>query len=155
MEWLSNIFVITKVPAKWFVILAIVSGMLLWLPLAALKQLHLEAISDSYGSFMGVVFVVSSSVVAVNVAIWGNGCRKQRCQIARHEMDIATELANLAPDELTVLRRFRISGRATIEMSITQPVVAGLINRGILYQASYIGCSMFSITPTAKKLLKW
>jgi hypothetical protein len=61
MEWVSKLFDIGKLPAKVIAWVAILSGMVLFLPASALATLHLDAFSRDYGVWIGLAFVASST----------------------------------------------------------------------------------------------
>ncbi len=139
MEWLSKITDLVKLPTKHFALVAIVTGAILLLPEAVLKYFHLEAIPDPYGVIVGLIFLVSTGLVIVNVASWFISRFQTQRRITKRKEHIRTEVNRLDGAEQAILREFFLGGRSTITLPLDNPVVAGLIARGIISQVGQFG----------------
>ena len=56
MEWFSKVIEWLKLPTKIIAFIALMAGILLLIPQAAIKKLHLEDFISSYGKYFGIVF---------------------------------------------------------------------------------------------------
>ena len=57
MENLKALFDLTKLPAKFFFLFAVLSGFILFADSNILKKIHLEKLNESYGWIVGLVFI--------------------------------------------------------------------------------------------------
>ena len=70
MDWLSKIFDVHKLPFKIILWIAAVSGVVLFAPDALTSRLHLNGLLVSYGHYVGVIFVASATLIAINATSW-------------------------------------------------------------------------------------
>ncbi|MBI3666195.1 MAG: superinfection exclusion B family protein [Acidobacteria bacterium] len=57
----------------------------------------------------------------------------------RNKRTVRAEMQSLDGNEIAVLREFLLQGQNTLQMPIDDPVVAGLLSRGILEQVGQLG----------------
>ena len=139
MEWISRIPDLLKLPAKYFALAALVTGAILFLPDNVIRQLRVEAVPQKFGFWLGLVFLVCSSLVLVNVFSWVADQVRVRRQTAKRKKVIEEHLAKLDVAEKAVLREFFIGGQNTIRLPLDHPVVAGLISRGVIRPVGSFG----------------
>jgi len=125
MEWIGKIIEAIKVPAKFIFASFLASLVFIVLPEGLLKQLYLADFAKQYGQYVGVMCVISSSLLLVSVAvrIWSFVLAKKAEQKLRER--IMERLNKLDKAEKSVIREFFIQGRDTIELPMDHPVVAG------------------------------
>ena len=70
MEWVSRIADLLKLPTKYFALTALVTSVILFLPDTFIRRLHMEAVPQKFGFWLGLLFLVSSALVAVNSISW-------------------------------------------------------------------------------------
>ena len=63
MENLKALFDLTKLPAKFFFLFAVLSGFVLFADDAILKKIHLEKLNVDYGRIVGLVFISSAGII--------------------------------------------------------------------------------------------
>ncbi len=139
MEWLTAIFSIKKIPTKFVFLFWISSGCLLFLPERALIFLKLTEFISSYGKFIGIIFLLTTTFLIIVLIIWisskiGNGIRKKR-----NKKISIDKLNYLDSYEKAVIREFFILGKNTTLMPIDNPTVIGLINSHIIKVVSRNG----------------
>jgi hypothetical protein len=132
MEWLSKILDVIKLPIRYVVCIASVTAILLFFPEPWLIKLHLKEFATRFGLFIGIVFVGSSTLVAVHAACAGIDWIKRVRRHHRIKEKIDSTLSNLDPKEQAVLREFFLHGQKTLRLPIDHPVVAGLLDNGVL-----------------------
>ena len=67
---MKNIVDFLKLPPHILGALAVASGLLLLLPDAIIARLYMTSFRDKYGFFIGIVFVVSVSILAVLLVVF-------------------------------------------------------------------------------------
>ena len=154
MEFLSKIPDITKLPTKFLVWVASISGLYLFLPEIALEKLHLSNFPPEYKAYVGLTLVASLAYLFVNALGWLWRLINRGWQKRRHTKMVTQALQQLDKEEVAVLREFLIQGQHVIELPIDHPTVAGLLNVHVLEQASRSGYrniagSVFSVRISA------
>ena len=69
MEIFSKILEFLKLPKRYVWVVAMVSGLLLFLPDSFLIRIHVEKIAHDFGSYIGLIFLVSALVVIVELVL--------------------------------------------------------------------------------------
>jgi hypothetical protein len=139
LEWIAKVHEIIRLPTKYFLLVAIITGALLFLPKPVLTRLHLDSMPDPYGAIIGVVFLVTIGLVILNASSWVWGRIDSERRLKEHKDAILKTLMSLDPAEQSVLREFFVGAQSTVTMPLDNPVVAGLIARGILQQVGSLG----------------
>lgn len=132
MEHLKNLFDLTKLPAKFFFLFAVLSGFILFADNALLEKIHLDKLNETYGWIVGLVFIASSGLVVVNFIIWLFKYIRTQFKIRKIKKGFRERLKSLDFHEKSVLREFLINQQTSIEMPIDDPVVSGLLKKRIL-----------------------
>lgn len=132
MEHLKNLFDLTKLPAKFFFLFAVVSGFILFVDENILQKIHLDKLNDSYGWIVGLVFIASSGLVIVNFTIWLFKYVRAKLKIGKLKKGFKERLKNLDLHKQSVLREFLLNQQSSIEIPIDDPVVSGLLKKRIL-----------------------
>lgn len=142
MEWISRIADVIKLPTKYFALMALVTGIILFSPDSLIRRLHMEAVPEKFGFWLGLLFLVSSGLVVVNSTSWLIKYTQARRWSTKRRMAIEEQLHKLDLVEQAVLREFVIGGCNTIRLPLDHPAVAGLISRGIITQVGSFGARM-------------
>lgn len=132
MENIKALFDLTKLPAKFFFLFAVLSGFLLFADLDILKRIHLEKLNDTYGWIIGLVFISATGLVFVNFVIWAFKAINDKIKFFKVKKEYLELLKNLDIHEKAVLREFIINQKSSIEVPIDNPTITGLIRKNIL-----------------------
>jgi len=146
----------SKIPIKVFILLAIVSGILLFGSANFLEQLKLKEFEKSYGMYFGITFIVCISFILLSIIYFLVSKTKSYFFKRKMTKQLKENLKKLDPSEQAVLREYFITQRTTISMPMDHPVVSGLMNKYILIRKSNIGMGMYfpmSISKPAEKVL--
>lgn len=138
-DLIAKLFDIGRLPSRIVAVVALVSGALLFLPERALQIVHTSELVSSHGPHLGLAFVASTALLALNVILWcGKGLtRSQRRR--KRLADMTRELERLDPAEQAVLREFLFQQRDSLLLPVDEPSVAGLVRKGILDEVSTVG----------------
>lgn len=153
----SDLLDFSKIPIKIFLLFAIVSGLLLFGSDEFLMQLKLTEFEKDYGKFFGIIFILCISFIALSIIYYF--INKIKFQFKKRDFykDIKEEVEYLDAYEQSVLREFAVMQRKTISMPMDNPIVSGLLKKGIIKRVSNIGDGMFfamTISKSADKFLK-
>ncbi|GGA75692.1 hypothetical protein GCM10008015_15420 [Flavobacterium palustre] len=132
MENIKALFDLTKLPAKFFFLFAVLSGFLLFADSDILKKIHLEKLNDTYGWIIGLVFISATGLVFVNFIIWVFKAINDKVKFFKVKKEYLERLKNLDIHEKAVLREFIINQKSSIEVPIDNPTITGLIRKNIL-----------------------
>ncbi|RYJ39309.1 Superinfection exclusion protein B domain protein [Flavobacterium anhuiense] len=133
MDNLKALFDLTKLPAKFFFLFAVLSGFILFADAELLKQLHLEKLNDLYGWIVGLVFISTSGLVFVNSIIWIFKSVSNKLTFRKIKKEYIEKLRNLDYHEKSVLREFIINQTSSLEVPIDNSTITGLISKKIIY----------------------
>jgi len=139
MKFLSELLDLNKITAKTALLVLIISGCLLFLPSSSLSKLQIAEFKKDFGKYFGFAFLASAAFLIVAILNWLQAkisiFFRKRKQAAR----ILSAFNKLDFKEVAVLREFFINGQQSLDMPIDDPVVAGMLNKGLLYQLSAMG----------------
>jgi len=138
-EWFAKLAELLTLPTKPIAAVALVTGALLFAPRNLLDRLYLGAIVSNFGPYLGVAFIGTSALLAVEFFWWIAGVIKEKREESRAREQTLKSLQVLDNAERAVLQRFVLQGQNTIYLFATDPVVAGLIEKGILEQVGPYG----------------
>lgn len=139
MEHLKNLFDLTKLPAKFFFLFAVISGFILFADNTILEKVHLDKLNETFGWIVGLVFIASTGLVIVNFIIWLFKYVRTQFKIRKIKYSFKERLKNLDLHEQSVIREFLINQQTSIEMPIDDPVVSGLLKKRILVINKQLG----------------
>jgi hypothetical protein len=132
MEWVSKLFDklfdAHKLPITIVIVLAMGSGGLLFLPPGYVAKLRLDALLVAQGQWIGLTFLVSSSLLFVKAVTWI--WKMLRRWMLRGK--IRKAIKQLDHAQKAVLREFFLQEQHVIELPIDHPNVVGLLKSGIL-----------------------
>jgi hypothetical protein len=138
-EWITKILELAKVPTKLVVSICIASGILLFLPKNWQEKIYLHIFTENYGVYLGATFILTLSILFSEAIIWFfKKIRIQRAE-SKAQTEVILALTDLDQKELAILREFFIQGQNTLQLPVSHPVVAGLIQKGILEQVGSLG----------------
>jgi hypothetical protein len=138
MEWFSKIAVLTKLPLKFFVVAALVSGLLIYLPQPIIEKFHLVLVMEKYGAYVSILFLFCCGLLGIEICI--NVYQHiVNVHTARKSLSNAKEkIKNLDSKEASIIREFILNG-TTITLPVDNPAVAELIDQGVLEQVGALG----------------
>lgn len=162
MEHLKTLFDFSKLPTKFFILFALASGFILFAKPEWLVIIEVESIKEEYGKYIGLTFIISTGLVAINFLIWIQKYVSNKIRVFKFKKEYSENIKMLDPQEKAVIREFFIRGQTSIEMPIDDPVVNGLICKNILRINKQFGNSFImsgmnasvSLMKRADKLLK-
>jgi len=139
MKFLSDLLDLNKITSKTAFLVLTISGCLLFLPPSFLLKLQIVDFKKDFGKYFGFAFLASSAFLIVAVLNWSqekvNGFFRKRKQAVY----IVKAITNMDFQEIAVLREFFINAQQSLDMPIDNPVVAGMLNKGLIYQLSSMG----------------
>jgi len=141
MENFKALFDLTKLPAKFFFLFAVLSGFILFADQALLKKIHLEKINESYGWIIGLTFISTTGLMIVNLVIWLFNKIYFEIKFFKIKKEYTNSLKNLDYHEKAVLREFLINNRTSLEVPIDDPTISGLIRKKIIFINQQFGNS--------------
>lgn len=161
-EWIAKLVEFAKLPTKWIAAAALGTGLLLVAPAAILQRLRLLDIVSTHGTYIGVAFLISSSILAIELVAWLWSIVRAKRKDARERSRAARALQSIDHKERAVLREFFLHGQNTLDLPATHPVVAGLLEKGLLEQVgtygehSLVGLLLpLTIPPESRELLTY
>ena len=141
-KYLKALFDLTKLPTKFFFLISVVSGFVLFADSAFLNEkLFLTKIKTEHGWILGITFILTAGLVIVNFVIWLFNSISQKLLIKKLKKQFVKKVKNLDPHEKSVIREFVLRGQKSIEMPIDDAVVAGLLSNKILVMNRQFGNS--------------
>lgn len=132
MEWISKIIEAAKLPTKFIVVIFSVSFALLFLSEETLTSLKLADFANKFGLYIGITALTSGALLAIESIsyIWNRVTDSVSSQ--KFKKSSLERLNKLDPSEKSVLREFYLQGQNSLKLPMDHPVVAGLINVGVL-----------------------
>ena len=163
-KYLKALFDLTKLPTKFFFLISIVSGFVLFSDSSFLNEkLFLTKVKTDYGWILGITFILTTGLVTVNFVIWLFNSVSTKLFIKKLKKQFVKKVKNLDPHEKAVIREFILRGQKSVEMPIDDAVVAGLLSNKILVMNKQFGNSSImrgmntalSINEYAEELLEF
>ncbi|AUC74905.1 super-infection exclusion protein B [Olleya sp. Bg11-27] len=153
----SDLLDFSKIPIKIFLLFTMVSGLLLFGNDDFLLQLKLTDFEKDYGKFFGIIFIVCLSFISLSITYFF--INKIKFQLEKRELHkvIKKEVTYLDQQEQSVLREFAVLERKTISMPVDNPIVSGLLHKGMIKSVSNISNGTFyaiTLSESADKFLK-
>ncbi len=150
MEWFSKVIEWLKLPTKIIAFVALMAGILLLIPQAAIKKLHLEDFISSYGKYFGIVFLIAACyLLFIFICFIGNkiksnivnkiNLKKTETTDRLLEEKIKENIQNLSFSERCIIREFSWQQKNVIKVIMENEDVVSLINKKILEYATTFG----------------
>lgn len=150
MEWFSKVIEWLKLPTKIIAFVALMAGILLLIPQAAIKKLHLEDFISSYGKYFGIVFLIAACyLLFIFICFIGNkiksnivnkiNLKKSETTDRLLEEKIKENIQNLSFSERCIIREFGWQQKNVIKVIMENEDVVSLINKKILEYATTFG----------------
>jgi hypothetical protein len=132
VEWISKVIEAVKLPTKFIVMIFLVSSALLFLSEETLTSLKLADFAKKFGLYIGIIALTSSALLAIEFIsyIWNRVANEVSSR--KFKKSSLERLNKLDSSEKSVLREFYLQGQNTLKLPMDHPVVAGLINVGVL-----------------------
>lgn len=139
MEWLAKIGELAKLPVKFVAVVALVTGIVLFLPKNVSQVLYVSRLREDFGVYIAIAFLISSATLIIEAAV--RIFNHIRRQVENRQWKAATRkrLESLDSAEQSVVREFYFDGQSTIKLPIDNPTVARLVRDGILFQIGMLG----------------
>lgn len=132
MELTSKIIEALKLPTKYILCIFAVSTVLLFMSKEFSEKMHLALFIDKYGLFIGIVSLSSGALLAIELIIYIYKFIRKKITYRNIKSYTIERVGKLDPAEKAILREFYIQEQNTIKLPVDHPVVAGLLNCGIL-----------------------
>lgn len=165
MEWFSKVIEWLKLPTKIIAFIALMAGILLLIPQAAIKKLHLEDFISLYGKYFGIVFLIAACyLLFIIICFIGNkiksnivnkiNLKKSETTDRLLEQKIKQNIQNLSFSERCLIREFCWQQKNVIKVIMENEDVVSLINKNILeyattFRESYIFGTIISVKLSA------
>jgi len=132
-KYFKAIFDLTKLPTKFFFLLSAVSGFFLFVDQEFINEkLFLDIAKDRYGWVLGIIFVLCTGLVLVNLVLWIFRSIQRKILIQKWKKKFIQHIKTLDRFEKSIIREFFINGQKSIDMPIDDSSVAGLLDKNIL-----------------------
>tara|TARA_R110002020_G_scaffold255137_3_gene468976 strand:- start:1548 stop:2132 length:585 start_codon:yes stop_codon:yes gene_type:complete len=141
MDLFKGLFDLSKLPAKFFVLFALVTGFILFANELLLEKIQLDSIKNTYGPIIGLVFAISAGLTLLNVFIWIGKKINFEWHFFQAKGKLRKRISELDDHEKAIFREFMICGQKSIEMPYDDPVVGGLMDAGLLRMNRQFGDS--------------
>ncbi|MCL6272538.1 superinfection exclusion B family protein [Muricauda sp. 2012CJ35-5] len=141
MDVLKGLFDLTKLPAKFFLLFAITSAIVLFSPDDFLGRLHLIETRNKYGWIIGLIFISTGILSIINMIVWVYNYVRGEIKFIAAKTNLKEVLVHLDPHEKSVLREMFIQGRSSMEMPMDNQTVAGLVDKNVLKINNVLGSS--------------
>ena len=136
---LEKIFDINKFPAKIVFVICLCCAVILFVPAEFLTRLSLTGFLADYGKYIGIVFIISSSLLMLAFINYVLKVINWKVSSRRFKKRALEELQYLNMHERALLREFYIQDKFAIQIPILDETMIGLVNKGIIYPASNVG----------------
>lgn len=149
MDWFNQLiaFIKAKIPNKYFLITALVTASLIFLPEDTLNIFSLSNFSKRYKELIGLIFIISSICFIISISIpfcsWISKLLndviqklKVRHQNKKKIRRVLLVLRSLPHSEICILREFALQNRDVIKGPIDDPDITSLLNKNIIYLVS-------------------
>ena len=139
MPTLETLLSFTRLPLKWWAILTVVAGLLLFGPETIQGRVLGDTPDARIEIPLTIGFLLGTCVVAwaAGEALWG--WRRRSVRERRYREHVHEALGSLDALEQAVLREFYHCGVDALELPVSHPSVAGLLKKGLLEQAGSLG----------------
>lgn len=132
MEWISKIIEAAKLPTKFIVVIFSVSFALLFLSEETLTSLKLADFVKKFGLYIGITALTSGVLLTIESISYVWNRVADSISSRKFKKSSLERLNKLDPSEKSVLREFYLQGQNSLKLPMDHPVVAGLINVGII-----------------------
>jgi|GEM_PF-6310526 len=150
MEWFSKLIEWLKLPTKIIAFIALMAGILLFLPQNVIQKLHLELFISSYGNYFGIVFLIAACyLLFLFTCFSGNkikskidakmSSKKSEAANKLLEEKIKENIEGLSFSERCLIREFCWQQKNVIKVIMENEDVVSLINKNILEYATTFG----------------
>lgn len=141
-KYLKAIFDLTKVPTRFFFLLSVVSGFVLFVDQEFLNEkLFLDNVKEKSGWILGIIFILATGLVLVNFIIWIFKSIQRKILIKKWKKKFSERVKTLDRFEKSILREFILNRQKSVEMPIDNPSVSGLLDKNILVMNRQFGNS--------------
>lgn len=132
MEWISKIIEAVKLLTKFIVVIFSVSFALLFLSEETLTSLKLADFVKKFGLYIGITALTSGVLLTIESISYVWNRVADSISSRKFKKSSLERLNKLDPSEKSVLREFYLQGQNSLKLPMDHPVVAGLINVGII-----------------------
>lgn len=136
---LEKLLNINKIPTKLIFVICLCSAVILFVPPEFLTKLNLTEFVADYGKYIGIAFILTLFLMIIVSISYILKIVSREFQNRRINKKVINELLHLNTHELALLREFFIQDKFAIKIPIHDDTMIGLLNKGIIYQASNIG----------------
>lgn len=136
---IEKLFDLQKIPAQTFIILCIACSCLLFIPSNLLEQVKLTTFKESYGEFIGIIWLISIIHVAITFLRTLVNYITRKYNMHKIKKHIIEHTNNLTLHEKAILREFYIQNKDTIGMPFDDETVISLETKRIIYKVSSTG----------------
>lgn len=139
MTWIADAIAALKLPPKVVARVAFPSAFLVLAPDNWIAQFGLTRFMELARPYVALVFLVSTTILVIELVLLAKKHLSTKSAQKKARDKLTQRVHELDPPELIVLREFALQGQSTIKLPLDQPVVAGLIQKGVLRQVGNLG----------------
>lgn len=133
---IEKLFDLQKIPAQTFFIFFLACSCLLFIPTDLLEQVKLTTFKESYGEFIGLIWLISLIHTAITLLRTLLKFIKTKHNMRKIKGYIIEHINNLTSHEKAILREFYIQEKDTIGMPFDDETVISLESKHIIHRVS-------------------
>ena len=132
---MEKLLELVKLPVKTILALSVATGLILFLPNNIIHKLYIDNLKEKYGFIIGIVFIISISIVFINIIIYIFNTIKEKISILKLKFYRKKILKSLDESEKNVLLEFMNSANKTVRLPIHSGTTIKLQNYKIISPA--------------------
>ena len=160
--WIEGVLKAQEIRVSVLLALCVVLGLLAFNPFDLSEKLGLEPVVGTVRPFIGLGWLLAVGFTVAQIGAWIVRAMGEKRKGGIADRRALEALNSVDPKERSLLREFSLQGQHTIELPAEEPLVAGLVHKGVLVQVGYLGeasylgwfCSYMVRPALAKKLTK-
>jgi hypothetical protein len=138
MEFFSKIVELIKLPLLYVFAFFLTATCFIFLPDQILIDLGVKQIRDTYRSYIGIVFIVSFSIILVNIVALIYKVSKRKYRNYRNKRIAKKTLKDLSNAEKEILKQMLLNGTNSFQIDITDGIHTRLESHKIIYRAANV-----------------
>jgi len=128
-----------KLAPRYLVSVALICGLLLFLPQPWLTQIGLQGFADAYRQWLGLAFLVSAVLAGVGLGTAGWNWLRLKLRKRKIALNIIRKLNTLTEDEKQILRYYVSQNTRANTLKVDDGVVQELVACRIIYRSADMG----------------
>lgn len=132
MESFKEFLEIFKLPPSILAAISIVTGLILFLPKKIINMFYLLDFKNKYGSFIGIIFIISVTMLIVLIVMWSAQKMIYKYKKKKHIKKTIKYLANLDKNKTNLIKKFIKQVDHTLQLPVNNGTTVELRNNNII-----------------------